>query len=220
MLLQLACYVFKPRSKLCLQTPNSSFAYLQAQKHPNLWITFSPQEKCRRQSKEGYCHGKIEMYRKIEYRWKSFSYKPATWTIISLLPFSVDHLWRENKAGPPQQSIPEIKYVKLFLHFRAATSEPVVSEPAIRGKIPIEPSFSFLAIFTRGFYKALEEISGAEDVSTLYCARIFVQRKKQYEGHSKRPKIWPKICSMHSCGPWSRIRLKNVVILLQLFFSS
>ena len=52
-----------------------------------------------------------------------------------------------------------------------------MSEPAIRGKIPIEPSFSFLAIFTRGFYKALEEISGAEDVSTQFVLNFCVKEE-------------------------------------------
>ena len=52
----------------------------------------------------------------------------------------------------------------LFLYLRPAISEPVVAEPYISGKIDIDDTFYFLALFTRGFYKAVEEISGPEEV--------------------------------------------------------
>ncbi len=54
-----------------------------------------------------------------------------------------------------------------FFH-RSATSEPIISEPFLAGSIKVEESFYFLAIFTRGFYEALEEISGSKQVRDFF----------------------------------------------------
>ena len=48
---------------------------------------------------------------------------------------------------------------------RPALSEPVISEPYVSEKIKIDDSCHFLALFTRGFYRVVEEISGRDMVS-------------------------------------------------------
>ena len=65
--------------------------------------------------------------------------------------------------------------------FRIATDEPVTAEPFINGGIPVDASFYFLAIFTRGFYKTLEEINASSQVQTLIlinknCAKMLMCR--------------------------------------------
>ncbi len=61
-----------------------------------------------------------------------------------------------------------LKQMCLNFFHRSATSEPIISEPFLAGSIKVEESFYFLAIFTRGFYEALEEISGSKQVRDVF----------------------------------------------------
>lgn len=53
---------------------------------------------------------------------------------------------------------------------RSGISEPVISEPYISDKIAIDDSFQFLALFTHGFYKVVEDISGPEEVTVPFLS--------------------------------------------------
>eukprot|EP00794_Sanderia_malayensis_P009239 gene9239-10213_t len=80
---------------------------------------------------------------------------------------------------------------------RSATSEPIISAPFLSGCIPIDSSFYFMAIFTSGFYKTLEEISESDQVNKDIVALIAAELNEQSTIDAVAQSVVDKVCRAH-----------------------
>ncbi|XP_065065554.1 TGF-beta-activated kinase 1 and MAP3K7-binding protein 1-like isoform X2 [Rhopilema esculentum] len=105
---------------------------------------------------------------------------------------------------------------------KQATGEPVIAEPFIQGKIKIKDSFYFLVLFSRGLYKAVEEISGAEDVNTFIVSLVAYELTEQSTTEAAAQAVVDKICREHqdqfkrSNGTTCKER-EDMTLLIRLF---